>query len=112
MDGTLAFLFAKLYTKLRWLSVVKRTFQLLRELAEVKMAAVTSWIVCIAIKRQDIIDRDMSGEFLSVSHFSGRTRETSYASQLRPLTRFPIDVNPSLAKEHPSVYILCPSFHT
>lgn len=48
-------------TKLRWLSVVKRTFQLQRELAEVMMAGVTSRFVYIYRKREDIIDRVKSG---------------------------------------------------
>ncbi len=44
-------------TKLRWLAEVNKTFQLERELAEVKIAAVTCRFVYIARCRQDIVER-------------------------------------------------------
>ena len=57
-------------TKLRMLFAVTRTFQLQRDLAEVKMASVTSRFVYISRQRMDIIDRVKSGEFLSLSLIS------------------------------------------
>lgn len=47
--------------------VDKRIFQLQREMAEVKMAAVTSMFVYIARKRQDIIGKVISVEFMSLT---------------------------------------------
>ncbi|KAG0721090.1 hypothetical protein GWK47_006535 [Chionoecetes opilio] len=44
-------------TKLRWLAEVNRAFLLDRELAEVKMSAVTSRFVYISRQRMDIVDR-------------------------------------------------------
>ncbi|MPC33900.1 hypothetical protein E2C01_027268 [Portunus trituberculatus] len=54
-------------TKLRWLSAVNKVFQLQRDLAEVKMAAITLRFVYISRQRTDIIERVKSGEFLSLS---------------------------------------------
>lgn len=46
--------------KLWWLYAVKTTFHLPRELANVKLASVTSQFVYISKKLQDIIGRVMS----------------------------------------------------
>ena len=53
--------------KLRWLSEVTRTFHLDRDLAEVKMAAITSRFVYISRSRSDIVDSVTKGEILSCS---------------------------------------------
>ncbi|XP_050714202.1 uncharacterized protein LOC126997248 [Eriocheir sinensis] len=53
-------------TKIRWLSEVTRTFHLDRNLAEVKMAAVTSRFVYISRRRADIVDTVTRGELLSL----------------------------------------------
>ncbi|KAK3890016.1 hypothetical protein Pcinc_006013 [Petrolisthes cinctipes] len=91
-------------TKLRWLSDVNRAFQLQRELAEVKMAAVTSRFVYISRKRQDIIDRVKAGEFLSLPLIVEDSPERPRKFPSYILTRFPIDVDPKLAKGYPGVY--------
>ena len=91
-------------TKLRWLADVNRTFHLNRNLAEVKMAAVTSRFVYIARSRQDIIERVTKGEFISLflDVQDSPERSRKYPSYL--VTRYPIDVDPSLAVELPGVY--------
>ncbi|KAK3885525.1 hypothetical protein Pcinc_010266 [Petrolisthes cinctipes] len=91
-------------TKLRWLSDVNRAFQQQRELAEVKMAAVTSRFVYISRKRQDIIDRVKAGEFLSLPLILEDSPERPRKFPSYILTRFPIDVDPKLAKGYPGVY--------
>lgn len=91
-------------TKLRWLSEVNRSFSLDRNLAEVKMSAVTSRFVYISRTRLDIIDSVTKGEFLSlfldVQDSSQRSRK--YPTYL--LTRYPVCVDPSLAKALPGVH--------
>lgn len=91
-------------TKLRWLSAVNKAFQLQRDLAEIKMAAITSRFVYISRQRTDILERVKSGEFLSlplIPHDSPE-RPRKYPSYI--LTRFPVDVDPRLAEGHPGVY--------
>lgn len=91
-------------TKLRWLAEVTKAFQLDRELAEVKMAAVTSRFVYIARRRQDIVERVTAGEFLSLvlQVQDSPERPRKYPSYL--ITRYPIGVDPSLAMELPGVH--------
>lgn len=91
-------------TKLRWLAEVNKAFHLERELAEVKMAAVTSRFVYIARRRQDILERVTEGEFLSLvlQVQDSPERQRKYPSYL--VTRYPIGVDPSLAMELPGVH--------
>ncbi|XP_050710059.1 uncharacterized protein LOC126994828 [Eriocheir sinensis] len=86
-------------TKLRWLSELNKVFQLDRCLAEVKMSAVTSRFVYISRKREDIIGRVVAGEFLSLKldMQDSPERPRKYPSYL--VTRYPVGVAPSLAKE-------------
>ena len=90
--------------KLRWLHDVTTTFRLDRELAEVKMSAVTSRFVYISRRRKDILDSVMGGEFpslqLDIQDSIERTRK--FPTYL--ITRYPVDVDPSLAKELPGVH--------
>ena len=90
--------------KLRWLSEVTKAFSLDRELAEVKMSAITSRFVYISRRRQDVLDNVKNGEFLSL-HLD--TQDMSERPRKFPtylMTRFPIGIDPSLAKELPGVY--------
>ena len=90
--------------KLRWLNDVTAAFRLDREKAEVKMSAVTSRFVYISRCRRDIIDRVTGGEFLSL-HLDIQDsidRPRKFPTYL--ITRYPVDVDPSLAKELPGVY--------
>ena len=91
-------------TKLLWLSAVNKAFHLQRELAEVKMSAVTSRFVYISRQRSDIIDRVKTGEFLGVSLTpqDSPKRPRKYPSYI--LTRYPVNVDPSLATSYPGVY--------
>lgn len=86
-------------TKIRWLTEVNRTFHLDRHLAEVKMAAAQSRFVYISRRRQDIVDRAVKGEFLSLclEVQDSPERPRKYPSYF--LTRYPIGVEPSLAKQ-------------
>ena len=90
--------------KLRWLNDVNTAFRLDRELAEVKMSAATSRFVYISRCRKDILDSVMGGEFssvqLDIQDSSERTRK--FPTYL--ITRYPVDVDPSLAKELPGVH--------
>ena len=91
-------------TKLRWLAEVNKSFSLQRDLAEVKMAAVTSRFVYIARCRQDIVERVTEGEFLSLTLDvqDSPERPRKYPSYL--VTRYPVGVDPSLAMELPGVH--------
>ena len=91
-------------TKLRWLSCVNKAFQLQRELAEVKMASVTSRFVYISRHRVDILERVQTGEFLSLPLVPQDTpeRPRKYPSYI--VTKYPVDVAPSLAEQYPGVY--------
>ena len=85
-------------TKLRWLSEINKNFNLDRNLAEVKMFVVTSRFVYICRKRIDIINSVTRGEFLSLflDAQDSFQRPRKYPTYL--LTRYPVCVNPSLAK--------------
>lgn len=90
--------------KLRWLEEVSRTFRLVRERAEVKMAAVTSRFVFISRRRLDIVDSVCKGEFLSLSLEvqDSPARPRKFPTYL--LTRYPVCSDPALAKELPGIY--------
>ncbi len=90
--------------KLRWLSDVTQTFRLDRELAEVKMSAVTSRFVYISRRRKDIIDRVTGGEFMSLHLDIQDSIERPRKFPTYLITRYPVGVDPSLAKELPGVY--------
>ena len=90
--------------KLRWLSEVVKMFGLDRELAEVKMAAVTSSFVYISRRRQDIIDRVKDGAVLSLFLDVQDSVERPRKFPTYLITRFPIAIEPSLAKELSGVY--------
>ncbi|XP_068246569.1 uncharacterized protein [Palaemon carinicauda] len=91
-------------TKLRWLTEVNKTFNLDKELTEVKMSAITSKFVYIARSREDIIGRVKGGEFLSISLDiqDSIDRPRKYLTYL--ITRYPIEADPNLAKEMPGEY--------
>jgi len=90
--------------KIRWLSEVTKAFCLDRELAEVKMSAVTSRFVYISRQHEDIIDKVTKGEFLSIflQVQDSIDRPRKFPTYL--ITRYPVGVEPSLAKELPGVY--------
>jgi len=90
--------------KLRWLAEVNRAFSLDRNLAEVKMSAVTSRFVYVSRSRQDIINSVTKGEFLALQldKQDSSERPRKYSTFL--LTRYPVSVDPSKAKELPGVY--------
>lgn len=90
--------------KLRWLNDVTKAYRLDRELAEVKMSAITSRFVYVSRRRHDIIQGIMGGGFLSL-HLDVQDspdRPRKFPSYL--ITRYPVDADPSLAKEMPGVY--------
>lgn len=91
-------------TKLRWLSDVTKSFHLDRELAEVKMSAVTSRFVYVSRKRADIIESATKGNFLSLKLQVEDSVERPRKFPTYLITRFPVGVDPSLAKELPGVY--------
>ncbi|ROT79248.1 hypothetical protein C7M84_002030 [Penaeus vannamei] len=90
--------------KLRWLAEVNRAFSLDRNLAEVKLPAVTSRFVYVSRKREDLIDSMTRGEFLALQldKQDSLERPRKYSTFL--LTRYPVSVDPSKAKELPGVY--------
>lgn len=90
--------------KLRWLSAVTKAFQLQRDAAEVKMAALTSRFVYVSRQRPDILERITSGEFLSLplTPQDSPERPRKYPQYL--LTRYPVDVDHRLAEQLPGVY--------
>jgi len=90
--------------KIRWLSEVTKAFCLDRELVEVKMSTVTSRVVYISRQREDIIDKVTKGEFLSLflQVQDSIDRPRKFPTYL--ITRYPVGVEPSLAKELPGVY--------
>ena len=83
--------------KLRWLSEVTKAYQLDRELAEVKMSAITSRFVYISRLRQDIVDNVKNGEFLSLYLDTQDLSERPRKFPTYLMTRFPIGIDPSLA---------------
>ena len=85
--------------KLRWLNEVTKAFRLDRELAEVKMPAITSRLVYILKRRNDIIAKVMGGEFLSI-HIENQDsidRPPKFPTYL--IILYPVGVDPSLAKK-------------
>ncbi|MPC62671.1 hypothetical protein E2C01_056760 [Portunus trituberculatus] len=90
--------------KLRWLAEVNRVFGLDRTLAEVKMSAVTSRFVYISRERPDIIQRVMAGEFLALTLVEQDSPERPHKFPSYLITRYPVEVDPSLSKELPGVY--------
>ncbi|XP_064120272.1 uncharacterized protein LOC135224879 [Macrobrachium nipponense] len=79
-------------------------FSLDRELAEVKMSAVTSRFVYISRHRLDIINRVKGGEVLSLvlDVQDDVNRPRKFPTYF--ITRYPVDVDPSLAKELEGVH--------
>ena len=90
--------------KLRWLSEVNKTFRLDRELAEVKMSAVTSRFVYISRRREYIINKVTNGEFLSLLLDVQDSVERPRKFPTYLITRYPVGVDPLLAKEFPGIY--------
>ena len=90
--------------KLRWLSAVTRAFQLQRDRAEVKMAAITSRFVDISRQRTDILERVQRNEFLALQLLPQDSPERTRKYPCYILTRYPIDVDPKLAERTPGVY--------
>ena len=91
-------------TKLRWLSEVNTNFSLDRNLAEVKMSAVTSRFVYVSRKRVDVIDSITKGEFLSLFLDAQDSSQRPRKFPTYLLTRYPVCVDPSLAKALHGVY--------
>ena len=90
--------------KLRWLAAVTRTFHLRKELAEVKMSSVTSRYVYVSRRREDIIERIKTGEFLSLSLVSQDSPDRPRKFPSYILTRYPVGVDPARATEYSGVY--------
>ena len=90
--------------KIQWLSDVTRTFCLDRELAEVKMSAVTYSFVYISRRRTDIIQRATEEEFLSLKLDAQDSIERPQKFHTYLITRYPVGVDSSLANELPGVY--------
>ena len=67
------------------------------------MAAVTSRFVYVSRRRTDIIDRVMTGEFLSLQLTQQDSPERPVKLPSYILTRFPVSVDPNLTKEVPGV---------
>lgn len=70
------------------------------------MAGVTPLPRFVNISRnlQDIIDKVKVGEWLSLPLFLQDSPEIPYKFPTYILTRFPVDVDPKLAKGYPGVY--------
>lgn len=90
--------------KIRWLTEVTRTYHLEREMAEVKMSAATSRFVYISRRRSDIIDAVKNGEVLSLTLDIQDSTERPRKFPTYLITRYPVGVDPSLAKELPGIY--------
>lgn len=90
--------------KIRWLSEVNKVFCLERTLAEVKMSAATSTFVYISRKRHDIVQRVVTGEFLALKLQIVDSPERPRKLPSYLVTRYPVEVDPSLAKELQGVY--------
>ena len=93
-----------------WLSDVTRTFCIDRELDEVKMSAVTSRFVYISRRRIDIIKGATEGEFLFLKLEAQDSIERPRKFPTYLVTRYPVGVDSSLAKELPGIYTARP-FH-
>ncbi|XP_045127728.1 uncharacterized protein LOC123514145 [Portunus trituberculatus] len=68
------------------------------------MSAVTSRFVNISRKRPDIVQRVMAGEFLALPLVEQDSPERPRKFPSYLITRYPVEVNPSLSKELPGVY--------
>lgn len=90
--------------KLRWLSNVAKSFRLDRELAEVKMSAITSRFVYVSRQRQDIIKSITSGEILSLRLVIQDSTERPRKFPTYLLTRYPVSIDASHAKEYPGIH--------
>ena len=86
-------------TKIRWLAEVNRTFNLDRDLAEMKMAAAQTRFVYISRLRKDIAYRAVKGDFLALclEIQDSPERPKKYPTYL--LTRYPAGIDPLRAKE-------------
>lgn len=91
-------------TKLRWLSEVSRQFCLEKNLAEVKMSAVTSRFVYVARARSDVIKSAVNGEILAIKFKVDDYQERPKKLKTFLITRYPVGVDPNLSKELPGVY--------
>lgn len=90
--------------KLRWLTEVNRAFRLDRNLAEVKMAAITSRFVYISRRRSDIVGSVTKGEILYLSLEIQDTPERPRKFPTYLITRYPVYTDPALAKELQGIY--------
>ena len=91
-------------TKLRWLTEVNRASHLDRTQAEVKMAAITSQFVYISRRRMNFVNNVPKGEFLCLLFEVRDSPERPRKFPTYLLTRFPVNMDPSLAKELSGVY--------
>lgn len=90
--------------KLRWLTEVNRHFSLDRDLAEIKMSAVTSRFVYVSRRRQDIVQSVVSGNFLALKMHVIDSPERPRKLPSYLITRYPAGIDPTLSKELPGVY--------
>ncbi|KAG0714002.1 hypothetical protein GWK47_014958 [Chionoecetes opilio] len=90
--------------KLRWLAEVNRAFHLKRDLAEVKMSAVTSRFVYISRVRLDVVGSAMNGDFLALTLTPQDSPDRTRKLPTYLVTRYPVGVDPSLSKELDGVY--------
>ena len=86
------------------LNFVTKTFHLDRNMDEVKMAAVTPRFVYVSRRREDIVERAIQGEFLSMSFEVQDSPERSRKYHSYLVIRYFVDVDPSLAKELPGAH--------
>ena len=68
------------------------------------MAALTSRFVYISRQRPDILERVKAGEFLSLPLILHDSPERPRKYPHFIVTRYPVDVDPRLAEQHPGVY--------
>ena len=80
--------------KFRWLNEITKAFRLDRELAEVKMSAITFRFVYILRRRKDIIDR----EFLSIHLANQDSIDRPRKFPIYLITLYPVGVDPSCQK--------------
>lgn len=92
--------------KLRWLSDVNKALSSDRELAEVKMFAVTSRFVYISRKHTNIIESVTNGEFLPLKLDVQDSIERPRKLPSNLVTQYPVDVDSRWQKSFP-VHTLC-----
>lgn len=90
--------------KLRWLAEVNRAYHLERNLAEVKMSAVTSRFVYVSRHRLDILKSAADGEFMSLKLVRQDSPDRPRKLPAYLITRYPVGVDPSLSKEMGGVH--------